>query len=71
MTRSSSGQLLRQKKWIAQPFHYDQVGGGTIMTAADFAALFGTSPEEMKDPSSHDNFFYTEEDDDDEGAEWD
>lgn len=41
------------------------------MTAADFAALFGTSPEEMKDPSSHDNFFYTEEDDDDEGAEWD
>ena len=35
------------------------------------SALFGSSPEEMKDPSSHDNFFYTEEDDDDEGAEWD
>ena len=32
------------------------------MTAADFAALFGNSPEEMIDPSSHDNFFYTEED---------
>ena len=40
------------------------------MTAADFAALSG-STEEMTEPSMRDNFFYTEEDDDDEGAEWD
>ncbi len=40
------------------------------MTAADFAALYG-STEEITEPSMRDNFFYTEEDDDDEGAEWD
>lgn len=43
------------------------------MSAADFAALFGSGPDENPDysHSSPDNFFYTEEDDDDEGAEWD
>ena len=46
------------------------IGGGNKMTAADFAALYG-STEEVTEPSMRDNFFYTEEDDDDEGAEWD
>ena len=41
------------------------------MTAADFAALYGTGTEDITEPSTRDNFFYTEEDDDDEGAEWD
>ncbi len=42
------------------------------MSAADFAALFGTETEGQEAVhNSLDNFFYTEEDDDDEGAEWD
>ena len=50
--------------------HFYHIGGGNIMTAADFAALYG-STEEITEPSMRDNFFYTEEVDDDEGAEWD
>lgn len=45
------------------------------MSAADFAALFGTDPsvkEELPDRSvGFYNDFFEAEDDDDDGAEWD
>ena len=64
-------QAFPDKTIIHYAGHFYHIGGGNRMTAADFAALYGTGTEDMTEPSMRDNFFYTEEDDDDEGAEWD
>ena len=43
------------------------------MSAAEFAALFGTGTEDLAESSrtTIDNFFLSEEEDEDDGAEWD
>ena len=43
------------------------------MSAAEFAALFGTETEDLIESSrtAFDNFFLSEEEEEDDGAEWD